>query len=154
MTSKASVLCLVAALTLLPGGRAATNLQSAAHTDAKKAQITILYDAFGKSSTMEKDWGFAALIEYGGKRILFDTGDNPDILAKNAKAKGADLSKLDFVVMSHRHGDHMGGLDYLLSVNPKVKVYAPKENFGVYGFSLPGPLLPEGRVSAAGAALL
>jgi 7,8-dihydropterin-6-yl-methyl-4-(beta-D-ribofuranosyl)aminobenzene 5'-phosphate synthase len=87
---------------------------------------------------MEKDWGFAAVIEHDGKRILFDTGDNPDIVAKNAKAKGADLSKLDFVVMSHRHGDHMGGLDYLLSVNPKVKIYAPKENFGVYGSSLPG----------------
>ena len=137
MKSKPSVLCLVGALTLLPIGRAATNLQSAAHTATEKAQITILYDAFGKPSTMEKDWGFAALIEHGGKRILFDTGNNPDILARNAKAKGVDLSKLDFVVMSHRHGDHMGGLDYLLSVNPKVKIYAPKENFGVYGFSLP-----------------
>jgi 7,8-dihydropterin-6-yl-methyl-4-(beta-D-ribofuranosyl)aminobenzene 5'-phosphate synthase len=31
----------------------------------------------------------------------------------------------------------MGGMTYLLSVNPKVKIYAPKENFGVYGFSLP-----------------
>jgi 7,8-dihydropterin-6-yl-methyl-4-(beta-D-ribofuranosyl)aminobenzene 5'-phosphate synthase len=137
MKSKPSVLCLVAALTLLPIGRAATNLQSAAHTATKEGRITILYDAFGKPSTMEKDWGFAALIEYSGERILFDTGDNPDILAKNAKAKGADLSKLDFVVMSHRHGDHMGGLDYLLSINPKVKIYVPKENFGVYGFSLP-----------------
>src|SRR5207245_3019427 len=63
--------------------------------------------------------------------------DNPDILAKNAKAKAVDLSSLDFVVMSHRHGDHMGGLGYLLSVNPRVKIYAPRENSGVYGFSLP-----------------
>src|SRR5437879_3826123 len=86
---------------------------------------------------MAKGWGSAALIEYGGKRSLVDTGDNPDILAKNAKAKGVDLSNLDFVVMSHRHGDHMGGMGYLLSVNPGVKIYAPKENFGVYGFSLP-----------------
>jgi 7,8-dihydropterin-6-yl-methyl-4-(beta-D-ribofuranosyl)aminobenzene 5'-phosphate synthase len=132
------VLCLVAALTSLPLGRAETNAQPAAQANPKKAQITILYDAFGKPSAMEKDWGFAALIEYGGKRILFDTGDNPDILAKNAKAKGVDLSKLDFAVLSHRHGDHMGGMSYLLSVNPKVKIYAPKENFGVYGFSLPG----------------
>jgi 7,8-dihydropterin-6-yl-methyl-4-(beta-D-ribofuranosyl)aminobenzene 5'-phosphate synthase len=87
---------------------------------------------------MDKDWGFAALIEYGGKRILFDTGDNPDILAHNAKAKDVDLSKLDFAILSHRHGDHMGGMEYLLSVNPRVRIYAPKENFGVYGFSLPG----------------
>jgi 7,8-dihydropterin-6-yl-methyl-4-(beta-D-ribofuranosyl)aminobenzene 5'-phosphate synthase len=39
--------------------------------------------------------------------------------------------------MSHRHGDHMGGMAYLLSVNPKVKIYAPKEGFGVYGGDLP-----------------
>lgn len=105
---------------------------------AQKPQITILYDAFGKDPAMKKDWGFAALVEAGGKRILFDTGNNSEIFAANAKAKGVDLSKLDFVVMSHRHGDHMGGLNHLLSVNPKVKIYAPKEAFGVYGAALPG----------------
>jgi 7,8-dihydropterin-6-yl-methyl-4-(beta-D-ribofuranosyl)aminobenzene 5'-phosphate synthase len=103
---------------------------------AGNAQITVLYDAFGKASTMQKDWGYAAFVEYGGRRILLDTGNNPDILAQNAKAKGVDLTKLDFVVMSHRHGDHMGGLTYLLKVNPTVKIYAPKEGFGVYGADL------------------
>jgi 7,8-dihydropterin-6-yl-methyl-4-(beta-D-ribofuranosyl)aminobenzene 5'-phosphate synthase len=103
---------------------------------AGNAQITLLYDAFGKASTKQKDWGYAAFVEYGGKRILFDTGNNPDILARNAKGKGVDLTKLDFVVMSHRHGDHMGGLTYLLQVNPTVKIYAPKEGFGVYGADL------------------
>lgn len=102
-----------------------------------KAQITVIYDAFGKAPGMGKDWGYSALIEYGGKRVLFDAGNNPDILAQNAKAKGIDLSKLDFVVMSHRHGDHMGGLAYLLKMNPGVKIYAPKEGFGVYGSDLP-----------------
>jgi 7,8-dihydropterin-6-yl-methyl-4-(beta-D-ribofuranosyl)aminobenzene 5'-phosphate synthase len=102
-----------------------------------KAQITVLYDAFGKNPALQKDWGYAALIEYGGKRILFDTGDNPEILAHNAKVMHVDLSRLDFVVMSHRHSDHMGGFTYLMRVNPNVKIYAPKENFGVYGFSLP-----------------
>ena len=129
----ACVSCVISALMLLPAMAAEPPAASA----ATKAQITILYDAFGKASAMQKDWGFSALIEYGGKRILFDTGDNPDVLANNAKVAGADLSNLDFVVLSHRHGDHMGGMDYLLSVNPKVKIYAPKENFGVYGSSLP-----------------
>ena len=106
--------------------------------DAQAADgITVLYDAFGKDGTMKRDWGYAALVEAHGKRILFDTGNDSETLAQNVKAKGVDLKKLDFVVMSHRHGDHMGGLSYVLSVNPKVKIYAPKENFGVYGFSLP-----------------
>ena len=138
MDSRSWIICVLAALTgLLFGCVGTTSPPSAARADPSKAQITVLYDAFGKSSVMQKDWGYAAFIEYGGKRIMFDTGNNGDMLAQNAKAKGIDLSKLDFVVMSHRHGDHMGGMAYLLSVNPKVKIYAPKEGFGVYGGDLP-----------------
>jgi len=101
-------------------------------------QITILYDAFGNDDSLKKDWGFSALIEVQGKRILFDTGNNAEIFAHNVKAKGVDLSDLDFAVISHRHGDHMGGLNYLMQVNPAVPIYAPKENFGIFGASLPG----------------
>jgi 7,8-dihydropterin-6-yl-methyl-4-(beta-D-ribofuranosyl)aminobenzene 5'-phosphate synthase len=105
--------------------------------DALKPRLTVLYDAFGEASGMQKDWGYSAFVEVGGKRILFDAGNDPVIFANNVKAKGIDLTTIDFVVMSHRHGDHMGGLSYVLSVNPTVKIYAPKENFGVYGSSLP-----------------
>lgn len=108
-----------------------------ANVDQAKVQITVLYDAFGRSSAMQKDWGYAALVEFEGKRILFDTGNNPDILAQNVKAKGIDLSRLDFVVMSHRHGDHMGGMTYLLKVNPRAIIYAPKEGFGIFGADFP-----------------
>ena len=102
-----------------------------------KSQITILYDAFGTDPSMTKDWGFSALVEVAGKRILFDTGNDADIFAANVKAKGVDLKTLDSVVLSHRHSDHMSGLNYVLSVNPTVKIYAPKEGFGIYGSSLP-----------------
>jgi 7,8-dihydropterin-6-yl-methyl-4-(beta-D-ribofuranosyl)aminobenzene 5'-phosphate synthase len=102
-----------------------------------KSQITILYDAFGTDPSMTKDWGFSALVEVAGKRILFDTGNDADIFAANVKAKGIDLKTLDFVVLSHRHSDHMAGLNYVLSVNPTVRIYAPKEGFGIYGSSLP-----------------
>ena len=100
-------------------------------------RVTILYDSFGKNPALTMDWGFAALVEYGGKRILFDTGNNAQILEHNVKVAGVDLQKLDFVVMSHRHGDHMGGLAYLLKVNPTVNIYAPKERSGVYGDDQP-----------------
>jgi 7,8-dihydropterin-6-yl-methyl-4-(beta-D-ribofuranosyl)aminobenzene 5'-phosphate synthase len=101
-------------------------------------RVTILYDAFGNRRDLTRDWGFAALVEYGGKRILFDTGNNADIFARNVRALGVDLQRLDFVVVSHRHGDHVAGLNYLLRVNPHVKIYAPRENFGVFGSALPG----------------
>ena len=104
---------------------------------AAESKITILYDAFGNDSAMRKDWGFAALVEVAGKRILFDTGNDGEVFAANVKAKGVDLTNLDFVVLSHRHSDHMAGLNHVLSVNPKVKIYAPREGFGIYGSSLP-----------------
>jgi len=49
-------------------------------------------------SDTDHDWGLAALVEYGGKRILFDTGNNSQIFEHNVKAAGVDLQKLDFVV--------------------------------------------------------
>jgi 7,8-dihydropterin-6-yl-methyl-4-(beta-D-ribofuranosyl)aminobenzene 5'-phosphate synthase len=101
------------------------------------SQITILYDAFGSDAAMKKDWGFSALVEVSGKRILFDTGNDPDIFAANIKAKNIDLTSIDFVVLSHRHSDHMAGLSHVLSVNPTIKIYAPREGFGIYGSSLP-----------------
>ena len=142
--SCATLLSAVAYLVLPPmfalslsgcAGTSGNKLTSAAAPT--EPHITFLYDAFGKNASMKKDWGFAALVEVNGKRILFDTGNNPEILAQNVKAAGVDLTRLDFVVISHRHGDHMGGLAYLLKVNPKVKIYAPKEGFGIFGSSLP-----------------
>ena len=100
-------------------------------------RVTILYDAFGNTENLKKDWGFSVLIEYAGKKILFDTGNNAKIFADNARAMHVDLKDLDFVVISHRHGDHTSGLNYLLKVNPKVKIYAPAEPFGVFGSTLP-----------------
>jgi 7,8-dihydropterin-6-yl-methyl-4-(beta-D-ribofuranosyl)aminobenzene 5'-phosphate synthase len=125
--------CLLLAGCASPGAPGA----SAATTDPSKARITVLYDAFGRDPALQKDWGYAAFVEAGGKRILFDTGNNAEVLRKNAAARNADLSRLDFVVMSHRHGDHMGGMSHVLSANPKVRVYAPKEPFGVFGADLP-----------------
>jgi 7,8-dihydropterin-6-yl-methyl-4-(beta-D-ribofuranosyl)aminobenzene 5'-phosphate synthase len=118
------------ALLLLPGE----------HTLVERGapnRVTILYDAFGKSPRMKKDWGYSAFIEHRGKRILFDTGNNPEVFAHNVKAATVDLSRLDFVVVSHRHLDHTAGLTHLLRVNPTVKIYAPREAFGVFGSELP-----------------
>ena len=108
---------------------------------APLGRVTILYDAFGENHQLTPDWGFAALVEYGGKRILFDTGNNGEIFEHNVKALGVDLKRLDFAVISHRHGDHIAGLNYLLKVNPKVRIYAPKEGFGVFGSGLPATFL-------------
>jgi 7,8-dihydropterin-6-yl-methyl-4-(beta-D-ribofuranosyl)aminobenzene 5'-phosphate synthase len=102
-------------------------------------KVTILYDAFGESAGLTKDWGFSALVEHNGKRILFDTGNNAAIFEHNVKALGVNLTQLDFVVISHRHTDHTTGLRYVLTVNPKVTVYVPADGGNGFG----GPPFPK-----------
>ena len=103
-------------------------------------KVTILYDAFGESKELTKDWGFSALVEHNGKRILFDTGNDAANFEHNVKALGVDLTKLDFVVISHRHTDHTAGLRYVLSVNPNVTVYVP-EDAAIGGVPIPKTFL-------------
>jgi 7,8-dihydropterin-6-yl-methyl-4-(beta-D-ribofuranosyl)aminobenzene 5'-phosphate synthase len=96
-------------------------------------RLTILYDAFGEKRDLTKDWGFSVLVEHDGKRILFDTGNNAPNFEHNVKALGIDVTKLDFVVISHRHADHATGLRYVLSVNPSVTVYVPTDGSNGFG---------------------
>jgi 7,8-dihydropterin-6-yl-methyl-4-(beta-D-ribofuranosyl)aminobenzene 5'-phosphate synthase len=56
------------------------------------------------------EWGFAALVEADGRRILFDTGYLPNTVLQNARDMGIDLSDITNVIISHHHDDHTGGL--------------------------------------------
>ena len=56
------------------------------------------------------EWGFAALVEVDGRRILFDTGANDDTVQRNLKALKLDLTDVDSVILSHNHWDHTTGL--------------------------------------------
>ena len=100
------------------------------------ARVTTIFDAFGRPSRLRRGWGYAALVEYGGRRVLFDTGNDNADFAFNVEQLGVDLTRLDFVVLSHRHGDHTSGLHHVLSVNPHVTIYTPRE---LGGFSTPLP---------------
>ena len=53
--------------------------------------------------------GLSFLMETAGTRILFDTGLS-GLFLTNAEKMGISLRDLDFVVLSHGHLDHTGGL--------------------------------------------
>ncbi len=75
----------------------------------------------------EAVWGLSILVEADGHRVLFDTGPDPDILVENAKAMGIDLSRINAVVISHGHGDHVGGLPAIAKINSSIPIYIPKD---------------------------
>lgn len=100
-----------------------------ANGQLKEGTIINLYDAFGNDSSLTKDFGFSCITRYQGKVILFDSGSHADIFRSNTAKLGIDLSQVDMVVVSHAHFDHLNGIDYLLEVNPKVKIYFPYDIF-------------------------
>ena len=118
-------------------------------------RIMIVSDAFGSAPGLEHDWGYAALVEVNGHRILFDTGNDSAKFAMNVAALGIDLRDLDAVVISHRHGDHTDGLHHLRSVHPDVPAFAPGDEY--FGgatppgfFRRPEPSLPPQQRYFAG----
>jgi len=75
-------------------------------------QITILCEnETGKGGARHccSQWGFSAFIHTKTANILFDTG-HTDVYKRNASNLGIDLNRSDFVVLSHHHWDHTGGL--------------------------------------------
>lgn len=65
--------------------------------------------------------GLSFWIEYADTRILFDTGQSP-LLLQNAERLGIDLSRADFIVISHGHYDHTGALSEVLRLAPRAVV--------------------------------
>jgi 7,8-dihydropterin-6-yl-methyl-4-(beta-D-ribofuranosyl)aminobenzene 5'-phosphate synthase len=99
--------------------------------------ILNVYDAFGNTVPgTELGWGYSALIRFQKYTILFDAGSDADRFGRNAAALGVDVKKLDFAVLSHSHGDHANGFDYVLHENPALRLYAPDE-FAGGGIRLP-----------------
>jgi 7,8-dihydropterin-6-yl-methyl-4-(beta-D-ribofuranosyl)aminobenzene 5'-phosphate synthase len=92
------------------------------------------------------EWGFSALVEADGHRILFDTGARPETVLQNARELKIDLIGITDVILSHHHGDHTGGLVTLRRAlahgNPRALTRA-YVGAGIF-LSRPGP---DGRES-------
>lgn len=78
---------------------------------AAKVKVTVLSTMLaGNPNRGIGEWGFAALLEADGHRILIDTGSRPETVLHNAEELKIDLATVTDVVLTHHHGDHVGGL--------------------------------------------
>jgi len=71
-------------------------------------RITIIYDNRSSREDLRPGWGFSALLEHDGVRLLFDTGGDKIVLEQNASVLGIDLGSIDYLFFSHEHCDHVG----------------------------------------------
>src|SRR5713226_6530091 len=81
---------------------------ASAPAELHSLKVTILSTMLADEGIGE--WGFAALVEADGKKILFDTGARPNTVLENAKELKIDLSGAQDVILSHFHADHTTGL--------------------------------------------
>ena len=65
--------------------------------------------------------GISIYFEVDGLKWLFDVGASPDF-GINARRMGIDICDVDYLVLSHAHRDHTGGLEYFLRKNKKARV--------------------------------
>lgn len=89
-------------------------------------EICILVDNLKNDKAYRSEHGLSILIEFNGTHILFDTGKT-DAFIQNAKVLGKDLTQVDYVVLSHSHYDHTGGLEAFLELNKTAKIILKKE---------------------------
>jgi 7,8-dihydropterin-6-yl-methyl-4-(beta-D-ribofuranosyl)aminobenzene 5'-phosphate synthase len=92
-----------------------------------KSQLAIVYDNNIWEQGLRSAWGFSCLVSLPEYCMLFDTGGDPSILLGNMDKMGVDTEDIESVVLSHIHGDHVGGLSGFLSHRKRpVTVYLPE----------------------------
>ena len=93
-------------------------------------------------------------VKSGGKLVLFDTGFGangaPTVgkLADNMKAAGLDPTKVDTVVISHFHGDHISGLwakETSEQIYPNAQILMPEVEYKFWTDPALVEKLPEGN---------
>ena len=105
-----ALLSFSATVTQAANAQAHTEKTAAPAPQVQTLKITVLSTMLVGEREGIGEWGFSALVEADGHRILVDTGLHPETVLQNARDLNVDLSNVHEVVLTHNHGDHVGGL--------------------------------------------
>ncbi len=113
-------------------------------------RITIVVDNQAQPP-LQAEPGLALWIEVGDLHLLFDTGEGAALLP-NAEALGIPLERTDWLIISHGHDDHTGGLTAVLDRAPQARVAvgrgADRPRYGVLDGRSPSIGVPPAAVAA------
>jgi 7,8-dihydropterin-6-yl-methyl-4-(beta-D-ribofuranosyl)aminobenzene 5'-phosphate synthase len=87
----------------------ATSVGSSA-AQIRALKITVLSTMLVGDTLGLGEWGFSALVEADGQRLLLDTGGHPETVLQNARDLNIGLSDVKEVILTHNHWDHVRGL--------------------------------------------
>jgi len=98
-------------------------------------KVIVLIENTTCDTDLKGQHGLSFYIEEHGLKILFDCGAD-GLFLKNAEKLGIDISAIDYLIISHGHYDHGGGLESFLKVNDKAKIIMSKYAFYDYFFKV------------------
>ncbi len=98
----------------------------------KPVTVKVIYDNYVKVEGLQSDWGYAIVIEGLDKEILFDTGTKPEIFESNFNKMGINAGEIDFLVVSHEHGDHTEGIPAFVRMKNNIPVIIPESFSGSF----------------------
>lgn len=89
----------------------------------REIKIQVLVENTANRIGVLGEHGLSYWIQTSERSILFDTGQGM-ALAHNAQTLGIDQQQVDFIVLSHGHYDHTGGLRFFTQTKTSLPIYA------------------------------
>jgi 7,8-dihydropterin-6-yl-methyl-4-(beta-D-ribofuranosyl)aminobenzene 5'-phosphate synthase len=86
-------------------------------------EIRVVFDNTSAREDLRRSWGFSAVVDFGGHRVLFDAGSDPILLLEHLEKMQIDPKTIEHAVISHQHGDHLRGVYWVFEKNPAMQVH-------------------------------
>jgi len=118
--------CLTLLLSTTPATAVNPETVETQDPNAPDVRMIVVYDNNPSAEGLQTAWGFGCVVETGDHRLLFDTGGDGEILLSNMQRLGISPETIDAVMISHVHGDHLGGLETLLRHHAELPVFIPE----------------------------
>lgn len=91
--------------------------------------------------------GDSSLIEYLDKKILIDCGPNSNESNLLKYLNNLNITKIDYIFITHPHEDHIGNLDQVISKYKVTTIFMPKVNFESKDLSTSLSLIKEKNIT-------
>ena len=86
-------------------------------------EIHVIYDNTSARVGVREDWGYAAVVTFRGRRLLFDSGTKPELFIENLATLEVTPASIETAIISHHHVDHRNGIYKLFPLVPTLPVH-------------------------------
>ena len=115
--------CLTVAVCLSLASSRLCAAEPGTRQEASELKIRVVFDNTSAREDLRRSWGFSAVVDFGGHRVLFDAGSDPILLLEHLELMQIDPKSIEHAVISHQHGDHLRGVYWVFEKNPQMKVH-------------------------------